>query len=483
MRPSSGWRRWRAVESPCYEADTNPNAKTGGDLLDIRGKVTAVDVLSEEDAATVLGAIDEESAVSQFVEAVLASPVDQEGGDHEGERYFLGFRLADGTSVVRSFWMDSGDLSRGIITDPTVATSVRRALSNEESTQAAKRPVPWGGGTGIMLPQAVEQGLAAQPSPDWDLMNVPGWASQPGFSLRLPLGWEAKETWGIDSYVGEVAGDGMLLRFDYGGFSSSLDPADDPEHSYTVTYEEIGVFEARLVTLVDASGGLTGVHFSRMDGPSLTLYGVDLTPQQQNTAFAIFRTIRSGNIDAGRTIAAQSAAMPTPIVRFDVAEAVTPTPTDVRCVSTGTPTPTPRPEQRRPDTPTDPGAARPYYGPSLDVDYDDSWVENIPSTIGGYKVRYINTPKSRACSKLPLISLQIPRDSTKSSTRVLGVQALKEELRSIPGVPHNIRLSFTPRKFDPVEKANKDKENNAHSLEHGCIRLGGPIELKDDSGG
>ena len=48
-----------------------------------------------------------------------------------GEYRFLGFRLADGTSVVRSFWMDSGELSRGIMTDPTVATSVRRALSNE----------------------------------------------------------------------------------------------------------------------------------------------------------------------------------------------------------------------------------------------------------------------------------------------------------------------------------------------------------------
>ena len=118
-----------------YEADTNPQAKIAEDLLDIRGKVTAIDILSEEDATTVLGGIGEESAVSQFVQAALASPVDQEARDHEGERYFLGFRLADGTSVVRSFWMDSGELSRGIMTDPTVATSVRRALSNEDASR------------------------------------------------------------------------------------------------------------------------------------------------------------------------------------------------------------------------------------------------------------------------------------------------------------------------------------------------------------
>ena len=36
-----------------FEADTNPLATTGEDLLDIRGKVTAIDILSEEDAKTV----------------------------------------------------------------------------------------------------------------------------------------------------------------------------------------------------------------------------------------------------------------------------------------------------------------------------------------------------------------------------------------------------------------------------------------------
>ena len=96
-----------------FEADTNPLARTGEDLLDIRGKVTAIDILSEEDSAIVLGTIDEEGSVNRFVEAVLESPVDQGSRNHEGERYFLGFRLADGTSVVRSFWLESRELWRG----------------------------------------------------------------------------------------------------------------------------------------------------------------------------------------------------------------------------------------------------------------------------------------------------------------------------------------------------------------------------------
>ena len=61
-----------------FEADTNPLATTGEDLLDIRGKVTAIDILSEEDAKTVLGTIDGERPVERFTELVLESPVDQE---------------------------------------------------------------------------------------------------------------------------------------------------------------------------------------------------------------------------------------------------------------------------------------------------------------------------------------------------------------------------------------------------------------------
>lgn len=109
-----------------FEADVNPLAETDEDLIGIRGKVTSIDILSEEDATTVLGTIDKERAVGDFVEVVLGSPVDQERlGHDEGIRCFLGFRLADGTSVVRAFWVDSGQLWPGIMTDSSVALLVR----------------------------------------------------------------------------------------------------------------------------------------------------------------------------------------------------------------------------------------------------------------------------------------------------------------------------------------------------------------------
>lgn len=162
--------------------------------------------------------------------------------------------------------------------------------------------------------------LLAQPSPDWTLVNVPGWAGQAGFSLRIPPGWRVRETQGIDSYVGQVLGDGVRLGFDYGLHSWGLNPADDPEHDYAVIYEDIGGVQGKLLISVDASGGgSTGVYFARLDGPmeqvlrdgvrvsldyggNLNLIGHDLTPEQQRTAVAIFSSIRSGNVPGGTSI-------------------------------------------------------------------------------------------------------------------------------------------------------------------------------------
>ena len=114
-----------------YEADTKPFAKTGEDLLDIRGKVTAIDFLNDDEAMTILGTMDDEGTIERFVSLVLEAPVNQNSRDREGPRYFLGIRLADGTSVVRAFWLETGELSRGIMTDPVVTLSVWRKMPIE----------------------------------------------------------------------------------------------------------------------------------------------------------------------------------------------------------------------------------------------------------------------------------------------------------------------------------------------------------------
>ena len=159
-------------------------------------------------------------------------------------------------------------------------------------------------------------------------------------------------------------------------------------------------------------------------------------------------------------------------------------PGNVCCVARPTETDTPRPGRSESDSATDRGSEQPYYRPTLDADYDDSWVANIPATIGGYSVRFINTPKSKACNHVPLISVKVlPESGDGSSTSPLDVTSLQKEIQSIPGVPERINLSFSPGKFDPETKAKRDREWNEHVLEHGCIRWGGPYIVKQEDGG
>ena len=213
-----------------YEADTNPFAKTGGDLLDIRGKVTAIDILNDDDAMAVAGTIDDEQAVEGFVETVLEAPVNQSSRDHDGPRYFLGIRLADGTSVVRAFWLETGELSRGIMTDPVVTLSVWWELPNEHL------PVGTDGGPRISERLAARLGLAylsfnapelvvtGKPhSPTAHLMRRHEFVAMQGGSagamISDPLVWvvEARGSWRTGGITPEEAREDLsvgLVAFD-----------------------------------------------------------------------------------------------------------------------------------------------------------------------------------------------------------------------------------------------------------------------------
>lgn len=149
--------------------------------------------------------------------------------------------------------------------------------------------------------KGVQRFADANPSPSWGLVRVPGWTSQPEFYLHLPPGWRWKEGQGLDSYVGEVTGGGIQLIFDYGGFSWTLDPKDDPEHDYLVIHEEIGGFKAKLLISLDDRAGYTGVYFlipvSQISDKgrgytSLNLVGEGLTKEEQHTAISVLRGIR-----------------------------------------------------------------------------------------------------------------------------------------------------------------------------------------------
>ena len=115
--------------------------------------------------------------------------------------------------------------------------------------------------------------------------------------------------------------------------------------------------------------------------------------------------------------------------------------------------------------------------PIFDIDYDDSWVASVPEVIGGYRVLYISTPKSRACSQSPVIDLQTPQESLSG---FLGdppdVHAL---MQALPELPSNVRLSFGPSPIDKEEMAVRDRRWNEAKTRTGCIPWGQVPDLSD----
>lgn len=112
-----------------YEADTNPRARRGADLLDIGGKVTSIGVNSAQDGVTELGAIKGKTQVATLVTMVLQAPVDQSRSGQGEIRYFIAFHLLDGTAVLRAFWPQAGVMQRGLLLPPAFADAIQQAVA------------------------------------------------------------------------------------------------------------------------------------------------------------------------------------------------------------------------------------------------------------------------------------------------------------------------------------------------------------------
>jgi hypothetical protein len=132
------------------------------------------------------------------------------------------------------------------------------------------------------------QGLsAAAPPTDW--RNVDAGA----FSILAPLGWKFRQLQGIDSYVGEFIGEGVVLRFDFGGYSNPL--KEEKEPAYLVVHKSIAGLRAKIVSPKTPGHGVTGIYFPKTFGSNkLCLFGQDLNATQQELALKIFETIRFG---------------------------------------------------------------------------------------------------------------------------------------------------------------------------------------------
>ena len=126
-----------------FEADRNPAARTGADLLDIRGKVRSIGINSPGgDERTELASIDSRELVDRLVEIVLSSPVDRSRRDRAGEIYVIVFHLEDGTAVRSLYWLESGEMLNGMMTPPSFRVSVLQALAQATAPTPTPTPAP-----------------------------------------------------------------------------------------------------------------------------------------------------------------------------------------------------------------------------------------------------------------------------------------------------------------------------------------------------
>lgn len=112
-----------------YEADTNPKARVGADLLDLADKVSYIGINSPLDGRSELAAVNRRDEVGALIGMVLKAPVDQNPRPNTGPQYVIDFHFNDGTETTRAYWSASGELSRGISLPQAFASAVTDALS------------------------------------------------------------------------------------------------------------------------------------------------------------------------------------------------------------------------------------------------------------------------------------------------------------------------------------------------------------------
>jgi hypothetical protein len=111
-----------------YELSDNPRARSGRDLLDIGGRVSAMALTSKTDGRTVLGRIGDATQVATLVNLVLDARVDsQRHGELAG---FVAFELRDGTATTQAYYRDVPMLARGILVPPDFAAAMNQLLAN-----------------------------------------------------------------------------------------------------------------------------------------------------------------------------------------------------------------------------------------------------------------------------------------------------------------------------------------------------------------
>lgn len=93
-----------------YDVNNNVSATLGSDLLDIENKVEYITLNDENDGVSVLAEIRDEKDVQAIVTTIMTEPLLDTYDSWTGKRYFIEFHLKDGTSINKSYWIETGDV-------------------------------------------------------------------------------------------------------------------------------------------------------------------------------------------------------------------------------------------------------------------------------------------------------------------------------------------------------------------------------------
>ena len=115
-----------------YEAETNPAAVRGGDVLDIEGKVMSIALLDEKTGRTAASRLTDGVRVRDLVGMIVRASIDQtyrpSSSGTEADFVQLAFELHDGTISVQGYDRIAGVLGRGIRTGPALTRVVDELL-------------------------------------------------------------------------------------------------------------------------------------------------------------------------------------------------------------------------------------------------------------------------------------------------------------------------------------------------------------------
>lgn len=119
-----------------YQAWRNPRARVGGDLFDIAGRVREIDVRRHRgprppggagEVARVTSPGDVEGLITMILRASVHRPTSPTA---DAPQYWLTLWMADGTTLDRPYFADSGELMGGVRLPPAFRAALDRHLSD-----------------------------------------------------------------------------------------------------------------------------------------------------------------------------------------------------------------------------------------------------------------------------------------------------------------------------------------------------------------